>query len=147
MKHFGGNNFTRLECEMEALFREFFGSRSPLVMLTRSVWQPPTDVYETEQNVVVRMEVPGVRPENLVVMLMGDILEVRGFRSDPAQGQKVRLSQMEIHYGPFQRRIRLHQPIDGKRYQARYRDGFLEVELRKATAPEVLVKEISIRIS
>ena len=136
-----------MECEMEALFREFFFSKSPLAMLARHTWQPPTDVYETEENIVVLMEIPGVKPEQLDVTLTSEVLQVRGSRADPGAGQKLRVTQMEIHYGLFERRVRLHRPIDRDQASVHYRDGFLEVTLPKASQAVVVEKVSHIKVS
>jgi len=136
-----------MECEMEALFREFFFSKSPLAMLARRAWQPSTDVYETEENIVVLMEIPGVKPAELEVTLTTEVLQVCGCRADPGEGQKLRVTQMEIHYGPFERRVRLHRPIDRDQASVHYRDGFLEVTLPKARQAVVVEKVSHIKVS
>lgn len=146
MNPFFLDRFKGMECEMEALFREFLVSKNPLVMLARHVWQPPTDVYETDENVVVVMEISGVKPEELEVTLTNEVLQVRGCRADPGKGRKLRITQMEIHYGPFERRVRLHRSIDRDQASVHYCDGFLEVRLPKASKAVIVGKVSHIKI-
>jgi len=137
-----------IEGEMEAIFRDFFVSHSsPFAMLGRHAWQPPTDVYETDQSVIVRMEIPGVNRKALEVTLTGDILQVRGFRTDPAAGKKLYITQMEIHYGPFEGRVRLPRAIDQDQATAHYHDGFLEVNLPKSATQVTVERRSQIQIS
>jgi HSP20 family protein len=108
-------------------------------------WNPPVDVYESESDLLVKIELPGVKSEELHVSLSSDdrLLTIGGIRREP-QGERrgrLRCHQLEIYFGPFERAIALPQGIAILRdeIKAVYRDGFLLVTLPKrkvVKAPE-----------
>lgn len=94
-------------------------------------WRPATDAYETAEAFVVQIDLAGLDPRGIEVALDGDCLVVRGVRRDIAPPGKKHYSKMEISVGPFERRIVVPIEIDPQGAVARYRNGFLFVELRK----------------
>jgi HSP20 family protein len=100
-------------------------------------FEPPADVYETEDAVLVRLEIAGLRGNSgeIGVEIREDLLTISGERLDPASGSARRYEQMEIQTGSFQRTLRLPCPVDETAAVARYEDGFLTVRLPKVTAP------------
>jgi len=97
-----------------------------------SVWDPPTDLYETEETYVVRMEIAGMREEDFDVSLQNHTLTITGFRPDfPA---KRAYHQMEIRSGKFAAVIELPGSVDVDHALADYQDGFLTITLPKATS-------------
>ena len=96
-----------------------------------SVWDPPTDVYETEEAFIVRVEIAGMREENFDVSVQNDTLYISGFRHDfPA---KRAVHQMEIRSGRFASVVRLSALVDVEHALAEYQDGFLTITLPKET--------------
>ncbi len=94
-------------------------------------WQPGIDVFETEKALVVRVELAGVRRDDLRVSVDAGVLRIAGFRRLPG-GEEVRsLHQMEIAFGPFERSIRISVPFERERVAAHLEDGFLNVTLPK----------------
>ena len=98
---------------------------------------PPVDVYETEEEVVVRMEIAGIDPTAIDIMIMREerLVTIRGERRDPAAGQPRNYHNMEIECGLFSRQIRLPAEVDETRASAHYSEGFLVVALPKAKSP------------
>lgn len=94
-----------------------------------NVWGPPTDIYETEQGYVVKVEVAGMREEDFEVALEDDILTISGNRSDFPERRAY--YQMEIQYGKFELAVGLPAPVDIDNATATYKDGFLTVQLPK----------------
>jgi len=94
-------------------------------------WYPATDAYQTDEVFVVRMELSGVSREDLRIRLHGRILEVRGVRKDPAAAVPRRFHKMEIARGPFVRKLELPGEFGGGSGGASYRDGILEIRIRR----------------
>lgn len=89
------------------------------------------DVFETEDTVVVRAEIPGVRGEDIRVNVDGPLLRISGVRKVPDQIEVQRLHQMEIAFGPFEREVRISIAFDRESVSAHLEDGFLSVTLLK----------------
>jgi HSP20 family protein len=112
-------------------------------LLTRQhkVWRPPTDVYETDSHVIVKVEIAGMREEDFGVSLNAQVLLISGVRSDPAE--KLAYQQMEIPYGQFETEVYIPWTVDEDAIKANYQDGFLSVLLPKATPRRVPVVQKS----
>ncbi|MGB0620896.1 MAG: Hsp20/alpha crystallin family protein [Myxococcota bacterium] len=92
-------------------------------------------MFETASEVRVRFEVAGVRGEDLKVNVEGAVLRLRGVRRTPPAEAIDRLQQMEISFGPFERKISIEASFDPGAVKARLEDGFLDVRIPKR-APE-----------
>ena len=107
--------------------------------VTSSVWSPPTDVYETETDYVVRVEVAGMRETDFEVAFDDGVLLVSGLRPDVPERRAYH--QMEIHFGKFSTAIAVPGPVDLDHSVAEYKDGFLIVQMPKAKSTEVKIEE------
>ncbi len=112
---------------MEHLLQEHF---KPKVM-TGVLWRPATDVYETEKLFVVRMDVAGLKRDDLKIMLDGGCLKICGIRHDTIPKGKKHFHKMEITIGPFERRIPVPRGWEVSEARARYAEGILEIVLEK----------------
>jgi HSP20 family protein len=103
-----------------------------------SAWTPNTDVYETPDHLVVKMEIAGIDRNDLEITVNDRLVLVRGYRKDPCRQRQHRCSfrQMEIDYGYFERRIVIPRSVDGSRVRAQFNNGFLHIELPKAQQSE-----------
>jgi len=101
------------------------------------LWQPMVDVYETEEEVFVLAEVPGVDKERLSVSVDGRLLTIKGERPRVVPSGGGRYHQMEIPFGPFERVVKLPAEVDTESAKAVYRNGLLEISFRKVSAPHV----------
>jgi HSP20 family protein len=99
------------------------------------VIEPPTDVYETKETVVVVMDLAGIADEEVEILVEGRNLTIHGERT-PLQGRSGRLySQIEICCGPFERSLSLPAEVDPDDVKVSYRNGFFEISLPKAKRP------------
>ncbi len=98
--------------------------------VSSSVWSPPTDVYETESEYIVRVEVAGMREADFEVMYEDGFLFIGGIRPDVPERRAYH--QMEIRFGKFSVAVGVPGPVDLDRTDAKYEDGFLSVRLPKA---------------
>ena len=105
-------------------------------LASHSAWTPNTDVYETPEGLVVKMEIAGIEKEDLEITLNDRLLLVRGHRKDPCRQKRCSFRQMEIDYGPFERRIVIPRSVDGSRVRAQFQNGFLQIELPKSQQTE-----------
>lgn len=103
-----------------------------------AVWRPPTDVYETDNHVVVVVEIAGLSPGDYEVLLRGRTLIITGERRDPAE--KLAYQQMEIRHGRFRAQVHLPWALETSGYEAVYENGFLKISLPKAQVRRVPVR-------
>ena len=105
-------------------------------------WQPPIDIHETDDAVVVKVELAGVKADDLQVALSPDdrLLNISGSRGESVRDRegRTRCHQMEIYFGPFERAVGLPSGIrlDRDAIKAVYKDGFLLVTLPRKRGPE-----------
>jgi HSP20 family protein len=100
-----------------------------------TAWDPPIEVYETEDRYVLTAEVPGVSRDQIDLALHDGHLTLRGAR--PASGPQAtrHYHQVERGYGSFQRTFAFAEPVDPDAISADLRDGILTVTLPKAAVP------------
>ncbi len=94
-----------------------------------TIWRPPTDVFETDEALIVRVEIAGMRTEDFYLRLDGQTLVISGVRRDPDIGSAYH--RLEIPFGQFQVAVILPVAIDEEQVEAEYRDGFLRITLPK----------------
>jgi HSP20 family protein len=94
-----------------------------------TTWSPPTDVYETEENCVIKVEVAGMRDEDFEVVFENNLLLIHGQRSD--RNERRAYHQMEIRSGRFEIGLEIPVVIDIEKAIAEYKDGFLIIMLPK----------------
>ncbi len=102
-------------------------------------WRPPTDVYEREDSIIVRVEIAGMNENEFVINLDQNILAVRGVRAD--LNERRAYHQMEINFGEFFTAVEIQMPIDVDRIQAEYQNGFLWITLPKTQPKVIKIKE------
>jgi HSP20 family protein len=99
-----------------------------------TTWSPPTDLYETEQNCVIKVEVAGMRDEDFEVAFENNILMIQGYRPD--LNEKRAYHQMEIRFGRFEIGVEIPVVVDLEKAVAEYKDGFLVIILPKVTSKQ-----------
>jgi HSP20 family protein len=124
-------NIRHLQETMERLLSDFSKLRMPLMLGEESVWLPLTDVYETGDEFVVRMEIAGMDPEDIRVTLDERILIIKGVRRDPTPTGKKHFHKMEITVGPFERNIEIPADFRISSVEAHYEKGFLTIRIGK----------------
>src|SRR6185503_17181471 len=104
----------------------------------RSTWTPPTDVYETEESCVIKLEIAGMRDEDFEVAFENHILMISGNRPD--LNERRAYHQMEIRFGKFEIAVEVPAPINVENAIAEYKDGFLTINLPRASAKQIEVE-------
>jgi HSP20 family protein len=117
-----------------------FGASWPRAGRRSAIWVPPTDVFETEDQIVVQVEVAGVKQSDLAVSLRDRRLIITGTRSDQGPAQRA-YHQMQVRFGDFGTEVELPVPIDESGIVASYVDGFLRIVLPKQKPRQIDVQE------
>jgi HSP20 family protein len=125
----------RLQDEVEELFAELW--QVPRFAGLRQGFRPQVDCYRTADppELTIVVELPGIDAADLQISAMPRSLTVSGERRRPRADPPRVYQQMEIDYGPFQRKIALAEDVDTKRAHASYVDGLLRIVLPIATRP------------
>lgn len=92
-------------------------------------WVPNTDVYVTDNGVVIKVELAGLRKEDLELAVEGSRLRISGYRSDGCRSAKCSFQLMEINYGAFENTVELPPGYDLSRAVAAYLNGFLRIDV------------------
>lgn len=117
-----------------------FSASWPRSLRRGVVWVPPTDVFETDDQIVVQVEVAGVKQSDLTVSLQDRRLIITGTRSDHGPSQRA-YHQMQVRFGDFSTEVELPVPIDETGIDASYVDGFLRIVLLKRKPRQIDVQE------
>ena len=125
----------QLQEQMHRLMGSLFKDLKPLGYQADRSFNPPMDIYETEDHLVVVMEIAGMRAEDIQVKFEKEILSIRGMRTELSSPSKTRLHQMEIDYGKFQRTLQIPFPLKTEEFKATYRLGFLMITVPKLKEP------------
>src|SRR5215470_1243442 len=95
----------------------------------RAHWVPNTDVYVTDNGLVVKVELAGVRSDHLEITVEGNRLRICGERPDGCRAAKCNFLVMEINYGPFESVLELPPGYDLSQAKAAYLNGFLRIDV------------------
>ena len=124
-----------LHWEMERMFNSLFNPRHPFHILADRHWKPLTDVYELEDAIIIKVEVPGVEKKDVSITVEGKQIAIRGERAYPHQTPGITYHQMEINYGDFERTIVLPEVYEADHINAELKDGFLFIKITKDRNP------------
>lgn len=135
---------TDLRDEIDRLFE------SPLAEVARSArlfsgWTPALDLYEEKDNLVVKVELPGMKREDIDVSLHDGSLSISGERKSEEKHQDADAYRMERFFGRFQRTVTLPTPVAGDKVKAQYQDGILTITLPKTE--EAKPKRIDVNVN
>ena len=110
-------------------------------------WFPALDLCEVEDQVIVRLEVPGVRSEDLRISLQHNLLRIEGIKREPQfpDDEKIRFICLERGYGPFQKSVELRWVVDPTRAVASLLHGVLTLTLPKLVERRGSVFEIPVQ--
>ena len=123
----------RLKSEMEELFADL--CQVPRLVASRRGFRPAVDVYRAADPpaITVLVELAGVDPDATELALTEGVLVIRGARRRAAGEQRV--VHMELDYGPFERQVRIAEPVDAEAAEATYSRGLLVITLPIAERP------------
>jgi HSP20 family protein len=122
-----------LQERMNRLFSNF-RSTSPYreEEISRGPWVPRVDIYETEDSLVFKEELPGVTKEDITVEVKGNTLTLKGEKIFEKGAKEENYHRVERAYGAFQRAFTLPGMMEQDKVKAKFKDGILEIVLPKA---------------
>lgn len=130
-----------LQNRVNSLFREMNEDDSPL---TTASFVPAVDIYEDNQKVVLKLEVPGLEEKDLDVRVENNTLTVKGERKFEKEEKEENFHRIERRYGTFYRAFTLPSTVDTEHINASYKNGILRLELAKK--PEAQPKQIKVNV-
>jgi HSP20 family protein len=135
-----------LQNRMNSIFQDFSrgNGSGDNELVTAAGFVPPVDIYEDENKLVLKIEIPGMRQEDLDVRMENNTLTVKGERSFQNEGKEENFHRVERRYGSFYRAFTLPNTIDPNNIKAEYDAGVLRLELQKR--PETKPKQIKVNV-
>jgi len=128
----GRGGLTNLRREMDDLFNRFFEdwNLGPRVPRTET-WAPAINVEETDDELIVTADVPGIEPKDLDISLDNNVLTIKGERKEEKEEKKKNYHRVERAYGALQRSIMLPSEVDSSRISAKNKDGVVTITMPK----------------
>jgi len=133
-----------LHDDFSRMFEGFF-ERGTRQSEDGGVWMPATDIQETKDDVVVSVELPGMKKDEIKVTVQDNILTIRGEKKQEKEEKDTNYHRIERNYGSFTRSFSLPAAVKADKISATYEAGVLRVVLPKAE--EVKPKEIPIVVN
>jgi HSP20 family protein len=138
------DELNRIRNEINRIFEDPFGFVSSATSFFEG-WEPSLDIYEDQDRVTVRAELPGMRKEDISIMIEGNTLTISGERKREDERKEGETYRAERYFGRFLRSVTLPQPVEQQNIQATYKDGVLTVTLPKSE--EAKRKQITVNAS
>jgi HSP20 family protein len=132
-----------VQAEMNRLFDGFFGRPAQSGVAER-VWAPVADMYETKDDLVIKLDLPGMNEKDIQVSITGDLLSIKGERFERQEVKQESYYRAERWTGRFERIFQVPVPVQADKVHATYREGVLTVTLPKVEA--VKPKDIKIDV-
>jgi HSP20 family protein len=131
--------------EVNRLFDNFFtGVPERRRGLLEGEWAPSVDIAETDNEVVVTAELPGVKQDDVDITIADDVLTLKGEKKEEKEVKEKNYHRIERSYGSFQRSVSLPAGVQADKAKATYKDGVLHITVPKAE--EAKPKQIKIDV-
>ena len=117
--------------DFDRLFREAFSPLFGETELSTRSWAPAVDIYETDNDIVLKAELPGVDPKDVEVRVEDNTLYLKGERKHEKEVKEQNYHRVERSYGSFARSFSLPNSINADKVKAEYKDGLLTLTLPK----------------
>jgi HSP20 family protein len=122
----------QLERHYRQLLQDALRQSQHAILQRSIIWRPLADIHESAEMMTVKIELAGMREEDIEVTLYEDALVVSGIRNDDHEhGENLYYHEAQIRYGPFRVEVFIPSLIDREQVKARYENGFLWVDLPK----------------
>ncbi len=134
-----------LQNRLNSIFQDFAQpANSGTESLGTGSFVPPVDIYEDEQHLLLKLEIPGIRQEDLDIRVENQTLTVKGERKIESEHKEENFHRIERRFGSFVRSFTLPQTVDSDSIQATYENGVLNLSIGKKA--EAKPKQIKVEI-
>lgn len=140
------SDILNMQREINRMFDSFFrgNQEDEGQSLLPSAWTPATDIAEHDNEFVVRLELPGVKKEDVKITMRENVLTIQGEKKAEKEARGEGHHRMERVYGSFQRSFTLPTTVKADKIDAEYKDGVLHITLPKAE--EAKPKQIEVKV-
>jgi HSP20 family protein len=121
----------KLAGRMEQDFFELVTGSLHVPAVMSGKWKPPLDIYELQDEIIIKLELAGVKRKEINIIQEGNRIRISGRRKTEDREQIHTYHQMEINYGEFERIIIVSETVRIEEVKASYKDGFLTIRARK----------------
>jgi len=122
-----------LQDRVNSLFQDFAGDGQ---QVTAASFAPAVDVFENGEKLVLKLDIPGIKEEDLDIRVENQTLSVRGERKFESEEKEENFHRIERHYGSFYRSFSLPTTVDTENVDASYNAGVLKIELKKKASAQ-----------
>lgn len=133
-----------LQNRMNSLFQDFNRTQGDNDLVSTAAFVPPVDIYEDEHRIVLKLEVPGMKENELDIQLENNVLTVKGERKFEKEEKEENFHRIERRYGSFYRSFTVPNTVNTENVRAGYDAGVLRIELEKRA--EAKPKQIKVEI-
>ena len=135
-----------LQNRLNTLFQDFNRQQGDAGdSVTTAAFVPPVDIYEDEHKIVLKLEVPGLKQEDLDIQVENNVLTVKGERKFEKEEKEENFHRIERRYGSFFRSFTVPNTVNTENVKASYDAGVLRIELEKRA--EAKPKQIKVQVS
>jgi HSP20 family protein len=136
------SEFTNMQCEIDRMFDRFRGGS--VDDGTTSIWAPSVDIIERENDFHIKVELPGVKKEDVKITMKNNTLTVRGEKKLEQEKNGEKYHRIERSYGMFQRSFTLPTSVLSDKIEAEYDNGVLSISIPKAE--EAKPRDIEVKV-
>ena len=138
-------NVAALQDRINRIFDESFSRTADLDDdISMSAWKPSVDIYETDEAIILKAELPGIKKEDVSVEVKDNVLTLKGERAEEKEIKEKNYYRKERAFGTFNRAFNLQHRIQPDKIKARFKDGILKIEIPKPV--EEKPKQITVKV-
>lgn len=131
--------------DYDDIFDRFFSESAFEIpkLFSEESWYPTVDISEGEKDIIIKAEIPGVEQKDIEVSLDGRLLTIKGEKKLEKEESNEHYHRVESQFGSYKRTIELAADVDEAKVDARYKNGVLKINLKKAKAAATKKIEIT----
>ena len=138
-------NVAALQDRINRIFDESFSRTADLDDdISMSAWKPLVDIYETDEAIILKAELPGIQKEDVSVEVKDNVITLKGVRTEEKEIKEKNYYRKERALGTFSRAFNLQHRIQPDKIKARFKDGVLKIEIPKPE--EEKPKQITVKV-